>query len=158
MKQGIQTNEATKQSARHRSGLSRPALWLFQNNLLSPKILDYGCGRGDDVRFLNEAGILAEGYDPHFGPQWKELEHDYTTILCTYVLNVVHPDNRRDVVEHMWSLCCPNTQLFITVRRDLEWDEVDTGRGYSQYNVVLPKEEFEIVKETSRYCIYKLRK
>lgn len=44
------------------------ALFLIKiKNLVSQKnarILDYGCGDGKRVRFLNENGFFAEGYDP----------------------------------------------------------------------------------------------
>ena len=31
-------------------------------------VLDYGCGRGEDVGLLQKNGLKAEGWDPHFRP------------------------------------------------------------------------------------------
>ena len=53
-----------------RSALSLPAKVLFQTGLANDEtsFLDYGCGRGDDVKFLTELGVPASGWDPHFKP------------------------------------------------------------------------------------------
>ena len=63
------------QIQRHKTAIGRPALslpakLLFQSGLVSDEtsVLDYGCGRGDDVKFLNELGVPAVGWDPHFAP------------------------------------------------------------------------------------------
>ena len=60
---------------RHKTAIGRPALslpakLLFQSGLVTDEtsVLDYGCGRGDDVQFLKELGIPAVGWDPHFIP------------------------------------------------------------------------------------------
>ena len=61
---------------RHRTAISRnalslPAKVLFQTGLVSDEtsFLDFGCGRGDDVKFLKELGIPAIGWDPHFNSE-----------------------------------------------------------------------------------------
>ena len=53
-----------------RSRLSAPvqalARWGFLDGL--PSFLDYGCGRGDDIRALVQAGLDVVGWDPYYAP------------------------------------------------------------------------------------------
>lgn len=59
---------------RHRTALSRnhlsaPVQALLRHGFLNAsRFLDYGCGRGDDVRALLALGVPASGWDPHFAP------------------------------------------------------------------------------------------
>jgi len=67
-------------------------------------VLDYGCGRGDDVRALRAAGIDAVGWDPHFAPDRNALAPRHVVNLG-FVLNVVEdPAERRDVLRRAFAL------------------------------------------------------
>lgn len=48
--------------------------------------LDYGCGRGDDVRFLQAMGFRSRGYDPYYFPRIKKVA-DIVTLI--YVLSTI---------------------------------------------------------------------
>ena len=96
---------------RHKTAIGRPALslpakLLFQSGLVSDEtsVLDYGCGRGDDVKFLNELGIPAIGWDPHFAPDSSLLTpHDIVNL--GFVLNVIEdPKERITVLKNAYAL------------------------------------------------------
>jgi hypothetical protein len=42
--------------------------------------LDYGCGRGDNVRFLQAMGFRSRGYDPYYFPRIKKVA-DIVTLI-----------------------------------------------------------------------------
>jgi DNA phosphorothioation-associated putative methyltransferase len=67
------------------------ARWGYLNG--SPTVLDYGCGRGDDVRALCAAGVLATGWDPHFAPEVPREPADVVNL--GFVLNVIEDPNER---------------------------------------------------------------
>ncbi len=80
--------------ARHRTAISRSRLsapmqslarWGFLDG--SRTVLDYGCGRGDDVSALAVAGIDVVGWDPHFAPEAPLIESDVVNL--GFVLNVI---------------------------------------------------------------------
>jgi DNA phosphorothioation-associated putative methyltransferase len=88
---GPQTSIAV---ARHRTAISRSRLsapmqslarWGFFDGSFT--VLDYGCGRGDDVSALAVAGIDVIGWDPHFAPEAPLTESDVVNI--GFVLNVI---------------------------------------------------------------------
>lgn len=134
-----------------RSKPSAPLSYLLSEGLLSGDLLDYGCGRGDDLRFLQRNNYAADGYDPHWGPL-KLRSKVYDTILCTYVLNVLPEKEMRAVIKDIGSRLTPGGTAFLTVRRDVATDG-ETSRGL-QRDVRL---DLPIVKSKSgQFCIYKL--
>lgn len=89
-----------------RNSLSAPMAALNAAGLLEDgvSVLDYGCGRGDDVRALRAAGIDAVGWDPHFAPDRSVLVPRHVVNLG-FVLNVVEdPAERRDVLRRAFDL------------------------------------------------------
>lgn len=86
--------------ARHRTAISRSRLsspmralaqWGFLDG--SPTVLDYGCGRGDDVRTLRAAGVRATGWDPHFVPEAPREPAEVVNL--GFVLNVIEDSEDR---------------------------------------------------------------
>jgi len=122
-----------------RTGLSAPARWLDENDLLHGRVLDYGCGRGADATLL---GI--EGYDPHFYSTFPVGKFD--VIMCNYVLNVVSPRMGFGILEVIEGLLRPNGSAYVSVRRDI-------GETDSQRNVTLP---LPVLVENAGFCIYEL--
>ena len=76
-------------AALKRSELSLPMAAAVDGGILLPHHahLDYGCGRGDDVRFLQAMGFRSCGYDPYYFPRTQKKAVDVVTLL--YVLSTV---------------------------------------------------------------------
>jgi DNA phosphorothioation-associated putative methyltransferase len=69
-----------------------------------PNVFDYGCGQGDDIRVLSEAGISVAGWDPHFRPEEEKRPADLVNL--GFVLNVIEDAHERvRVLQDAWSLC-----------------------------------------------------
>lgn len=96
--------------ARHRTALvrgdlSRPLRTARADGLLSNNvtIMDYGCGRGDDVRFLEERNYDCAGWDPVHAPNGARREADVVNL--GYVVNVIeNPVERRETLQQAWAL------------------------------------------------------
>jgi hypothetical protein len=129
-----------------RKAPSAPAKHLHKAGLLKGRLLDYGYGRGKDA---DTYGM--DRYDPHFFPCRPEGKYD--TVTCTYVLNVVDPEDVAYILEDIRRLLAPGGIAYLTVRRDLG-PAPRNGRGTTQRNVVL---DLPILKETSGYCTYTFR-
>ncbi|WP_084464191.1 DNA phosphorothioation-associated putative methyltransferase [Microtetraspora fusca] len=102
-----------------RVGLSAPARQAVTDLQLGSgtSVLDYGCGRGADVRALRQLGLEVSGWDPahHPGGQLKPAE----IVLLTYVVNVIEdPAERRQTLRHAWD----NTRTALVVSARLRWE------------------------------------
>lgn len=112
-----------------RQNFSKPYRRLLETGAIHSgmTILDYGCGKGYDVRRLQEHGGLVDtsldglnirGYDP-FQPGFncpEYLEMQYDVVTCNYVMNVIeNPQERAAVVRRLLSLA---PVVFLTVRAD----------------------------------------
>ena len=80
--------------ARHRTALTRynfsaPVQSLARHGFLdgSWSFFDYGCGRGDDLRGLQENRISAVGWDPYFAPEAPKVAADLVNL--GFVINVI---------------------------------------------------------------------
>lgn len=137
-----------------RRTLSLPAKTLYQKGLVIGRVLDYGCGRGADVFLLRVNGVEIEAYDPHYQPIMPLGQFD--TILCTYVLNVLLPEEQQAVLEDVRTRLTPSGVAYFTVRRDIQregWRWYNATKQTYQCNVVL---DLPVVKKTHKFCIYKL--
>lgn len=98
-----QSNKFSHLTAIERTNLSFPAKFLLANNQLQGKILDFGCGLGNDVKLLQQKGFDITGYDPYYFPLFPN--HKFDTILCFYVLNVLFSEEQANIlmeVSHLW--------------------------------------------------------
>ena len=149
-------NDNSYKTAIKRHSASAPLKYLRKSNIIPQDtnitILDFGCGRGEDVGNLNFAGYDAKGYDPYWHPAEDLLSKKYDIVLCTYVLNVVNKPTRLKIINQLKNLTSDHGCVYITVRRDIKKHTI-SSKGTHQYNVVLP---LEIVKENSSYCIYRI--
>lgn len=138
-----------------RNKLSSPTRYLFENGLLVGRILDYGCGKGFDVRYLCENGYDISGYDKYY--YIKRPSGTFDTIICNYVLNVLELEFESEIIKDIKNLLSENGKAFITVRRDIKKEGYrKNGNGITfQRNVLL---NAEILKENCSYCIYKINK
>ncbi|MCF4968355.1 HIT family protein [Nostoc sp. CMAA1605] len=113
-----QKNQYSHLTAIDRNYLSFPAQFLYNQNLLNGKILDFGCGLGNDVKLLQQKGCDITGYDPYYYPQYP---HDkFNTIICFYVLNVLSPEEQTQVLMEISHLLKPGGKAYYAVRRDIK--------------------------------------
>ncbi|MET9964707.1 DNA phosphorothioation-associated putative methyltransferase [Streptomyces sp. NPDC006356] len=109
-----------RRTAIGRVALSAPARQALADRQLVPErtILDYGCGRGDDVRSLERLDCRIAGWDPYYRPETTLRPAD--VVLLTYVLNVIEdPAERRHTLTQAWELA--NTVLVVSAR--LTWEK-----------------------------------
>lgn len=112
-----QSNKFSHLTAIERTYLSFPAKLLLTNNQLQGKILDFGCGLGNDVKLLQQKGFDVTGYDPYHLPQYPTDKFDI--IICFYVLNVLFPEEQANVLMEVSHLLKPGGKAYYAVRRDL---------------------------------------
>ncbi len=113
-----QKNQFSHLTAIERNYLSFPAQFLLSQNLLQGKILDFGCGFGNDVKLLQQKGWDITGYDPYYFPQYPAEKYD--TIICFYVLNVLFPEEQSQVLMAISHLLKPGGKAYYAVRRDIK--------------------------------------
>lgn len=125
-----------------RRSLSRPIRDALRDRVIRPglTVLDYGCGRGDDIRILRQLGYEAVGWDPIYFPQPQPSAADVVNL--GYVLNVIaDPQSRADTLEKAYQLCkrtlvvaayVHNGVATKTKRSVPVGDGVVTGRGAFQ--------------------------
>src|SRR5437764_12392020 len=88
-----------------RASFSRPVRIALDDGLIGDavQVLDYGCGRGDDVRGLQTLGIAATGWDPQHASPTPTVPTDVVNL--GYVLNVIDdPLERTRVLRIAWQL------------------------------------------------------
>lgn len=113
------TTVARHRTAMSRNSLSRPFAQALNDQLLGTgtTVFDYGCGRGDDMRYLAELGIAAAGWDPVHRPNGAHQESDLVNL--GYVINVIEdPAERAHVLRRAWSLA----RKVLVVAGRLTWD------------------------------------
>jgi DNA phosphorothioation-associated putative methyltransferase len=78
-----------------RYNFSRPIQTVLEYDLLTPGVtfFDYGCGRADDVRALQEMGLDATGWDPIHRPDEQKSAADIVNL--GFVLNVIEDQIER---------------------------------------------------------------
>ncbi len=141
--------QSAAKTAISRTRLSAPAAYLDEQGLLRRRILDFGCGRGDLARFLDDRNVYQ--WDPHHHPTTPIGLFD--TVVCIYVLNVLSPSPRRRALWAAKEYVRRGGCLYVAVRRDLQREGL-TSAGTSQYNVVL---RLPSLVRRSRFEIYTWR-
>ena len=79
-----------------RNQLSQPMQILARHNYFNGdySVLDYGCGKGDDMRELEAHGMDISGWDPVHRPDGDILNADIVNL--GFVLNVIEDRQERD--------------------------------------------------------------
>ncbi|AFZ30135.1 histidine triad (HIT) protein [Gloeocapsa sp. PCC 7428] len=157
-----QKNKYSHLTAIERTYLSFPAKFLLNNNLLKGKILDFGCGFGNDVKLLRQKGFDITGYDSYYFPNYPQEKFD--TILCFYVLNVLFPEEQANILMEVSHLLKPGGKAYYAVRRDLKKEGfrehyVHKKQTY-QCIVKLPFKSINLDEscEIYEYCHYNLQR
>jgi hypothetical protein len=134
---------------------SAPCRLLYNRNLLKGRVLDLGSGKNDDLTWLLDQGYRAvEAFDPYHHLNTQALWHQYDTVLCTYVLNVVPAAQQASILLTIRNLLLPRGRAYIAVRRDLP-KEGRKGRGVWQRYVKLP---LAIEHQDRSFAIYRMGK
>ncbi len=123
----------THAELRHRTAiirgtLSRPVRLAVDLDLIDADstFFDYGCGHGEDVAGLADAGLHATGWDPHFNPDANKTAAEVVNL--GYVINVIaDPLERRDTVLDAWQLT--ERVLVVSARLDIERRNLSAGRA-----------------------------
>lgn len=113
-------NSDRRRTAIGRNALSMPARRALADRQLTPDrtVLDYGCGRGGDVRSLERLDCRITGWDPYYSPEVPLVPSD--VVLLTYVLNVIEDTaERRQTLKQAWELA--TTVLIVSAR--LTWEK-----------------------------------
>lgn len=149
-------NKYAHLTAKERDRASFPTRKLLGMRHIRGRVLDFGCGFGADVRFLEAKGFDVVGYDPHYAPERPEGRFD--TVLCHYVLNVLMPREQTRVLMDVSEVLKPSGAAFYSVRRDLRRPGFRLHRKHRRYtyqaNVRLP---FESLLRTTFCEIYRYR-
>lgn len=106
-------------TAIRRNATSRPLALLLANGLVAAndRVLDFGCGYGEDVDHLRQLGHDAVGWDPHHRPEGPLEPAD--VVLCSYVLNVIEkPSERLEALRQVWDLA--HRVVLVSVRTTAE--------------------------------------
>ena len=141
---------------KERKYASFPTKRLLTTDQIQGRVLDFGCGLGTDVRFLNKNGFETIGYDPYYYPEIPVGQFDI--ILCNYVLNVLLPEEQVQVLMAVAELLKPSGKAFFTVRRDIKHNGFRThmklGIEVYQCNVTLP---YKSIFQTEHCEIYEYK-
>ncbi len=100
-----QWQAARQLTALVRYGFSAPVQSLARYGFLDgrQRVFDYGCGRGDDLRGLQENGLDAQGWDPFYAPDRPIAPADIVNL--GFVINVIEdPEERLTALTRAWSL------------------------------------------------------
>lgn len=133
-----------------RKTLSAPAKFLTKSGLIKGRVLDYGCGRGNDADTLG-----FDKYDPHFFPDGLSGDSQYDTIVCNYVLNTLPKEQWQTVIDSISTLLSAEGRAYISVRNDKKCLNGVTSKGTYQTLVEL---DLPIVAKNGNFIIYLLRK
>ena len=93
-----------RKTAISRTDYSRPIKLALSDGVIGPDstVFDFGCGRGDDVRYLGLRGIDAWGWDPGYRPTGTVAPAQVVNV--GYVVNVIEDaEERAQCLMRAWS-------------------------------------------------------
>jgi len=98
--------------ASDRKILSKTAQVLIDRKLIRGRVLDYGCGYGNDADQLGW-----DAYDPYY--RLAKLTGLYDTIIVNHVVNILTRDSRMELMEKINDLLAENGTAYISVARNI---------------------------------------
>ena len=145
--EGNEQELSSKTTAITRKKLARPIIDWIEYGYFDDcnTILDFGAGRGDNVRLLQERLSDTKqvfGYEPHphtdnVISNYSLLESKYDIVYSTFVLNVVPKDIQDKIVSQMKK---KSSKIVIATRDDL----INEMRKMKQYEGMDKKELYDI--------------
>jgi len=113
---------------------SLPVNLLLVNNQLTGNVLDYGSGKGIDVKYLNLFNeIKCCGYDP-YNKSTLPTKNAYDFILCNYLIDkIAFNQHRIDIIKHIIYLSDDQTQIIITTRTNNDIDYIAKNNNWNQF-------------------------
>jgi len=109
-------------TAIQRTKPSSPLMFCINEFNLNDRILDFGCGRGEDVRFLRSQGFNAFGFDPYHDTEESFFSSviimdECSIVLATYVLNTIDSlEKRKNILQLAWESLLPQGRMFVSCR------------------------------------------
>jgi SAM-dependent methyltransferase len=141
-----------------RKDFPTPVRWLLENGYLFGDVLDYGCGRCEEINTtlpkLDPYITSVASYDPSYAPMQFYPGRKFDVILCIYVLCVLDQSEERAVLDKIRGLLKDVGVAYIAVRTDKpKW-----GWGVSKKGTIQRKVELDlpVIRKTSRYQIFVL--
>jgi SAM-dependent methyltransferase len=76
-------------TAKNKIKPSRGLIDMMEAGVIIGTVLDYGCGKGTDLRYLEliKPNTIISGYDPNFFPDLPTKQFD--TVFCNNVINYI---------------------------------------------------------------------
>lgn len=105
----------------------------LQRGIITPEkhLLDFGCGKNFDVRYLNLKGYKTSAFDPYY---WNYPENVQPSLLisCNFVLNTIETeDERTEVLQYVWDLTQHTLILAVQTGADGHgWTKLGTFQQY----------------------------
>jgi hypothetical protein len=94
---------------------SQPVQQALLQGIVTAPVLDWGCGRGADVREMQLRGLEVFGYDPYWQSRLPSRQ-DFNFGLCTYVLNVLSTKEQVTCLQQFHSFLKPDAVAWVSVR------------------------------------------
>ncbi|MDE5068768.1 MAG: DNA phosphorothioation-associated putative methyltransferase [Trichodesmium sp. St19_bin2] len=88
-----------------RKQISKPVRLAIEANLFTEgrTFFDYGCGYGEDIKYIAKKGYLSAGWDPYYLPETPCMAADIVNL--GYVINVIESlTERREALIKSWGL------------------------------------------------------
>jgi DNA phosphorothioation-associated putative methyltransferase len=108
-------------TAIRRRPCSKPIRLAMEKKIITKKttVFDYGCGRGDDIKFLRKCRIKAYGWDPYYFPSYyhHHIPGKKDIVNLGFVLNVIEHKWEREMVLE-WAYHMARKGLLVSVRVD----------------------------------------
>ena len=132
--------------------------WKKKPTFNGPSILDWGCGRGDDIEHYSSLKYFntTVGYDPYWNSTLPILK-SFEIITCTYVLNVIPEKNDRiECVRSLLKYLDPNGDLYISVRTPSEIRRLASKNKWKKYKdgFLTSKNTFQVALDMGTIVSY----
>jgi hypothetical protein len=95
-----------------------PKILSILKGFKADSVIDYGCGKGDLVRFLRKNGVKVRGYDPGHPDYTEKPAEPAALVACTDVLEHIESDCLADVLAELKAMSTAGLYLVIALRPD----------------------------------------